>query len=300
MTELAGMAQQDYQPWPVFWARADDARLVGAMLHWRDPQDLICTEGVFHIPQRRRLSEDRFLAQILVPQPVPLPGAWTSIASNWADGKNYYHWITDGLTRLQIRAHLPEETRILLPADNPPYIGETMELLGLSDLVRRAPAPCIRPERFYFCSPGAMTGVWNPMGFQWLRDQFRPFFSQPASGPPVFLTRRGGNRVPENLHEIETLFSRHGFEIVDCGKMSVREQIRSTSSAPAIAGFHGAAMTNLLWANPGTPVLEIFTPGYLNACYEQISFHGGLRHTALIMNHPSDHQGLHEWCGEIR
>ena len=31
-------------------------------------------------------------------------------------------------------------------------------------------------------------------------------------------------------------------------------------------------MTNLPWANPETPVLEFFQPGYLNACYEQIAF----------------------------
>lgn len=62
----------------------------------------------------------------------------------------------------------------------------------------------------------------------------------------------------------------------------VREQISVTSAAPAIAGFHGAAMTNLLWANPGTPVLEIFSPEYLNACYEQIAFHHCMAYDASL------------------
>lgn len=279
ITELAGMRQHDHQPWPVFWVRADDARLVGSMLHWRDRHDRLCLEGVFHLAHRRRLSEDRFFAQIKVPHPEKLQGAWTSLASNWADGKNYFHWMTDGLTRLLVRDHLPEDTRILLPSKVPGYITETLEMLGLSHIAQTAPSQCVGPERFYFCSPTSMTGVWNPLGFDWLRQRFQAFRCIEPSGDPVFLTRRGNTRIPRNIDEIETLFSDNGFQIVDCGSLNVREQIRMASGAPAIAGFHGAAMTNLLWAHPGTRVMEIFTNPYLNACYEQIAFQGGLDYT---------------------
>lgn len=295
ITELAGMRQHDHQPWPVFWVRADDARFVGSMLHWRDPHDRICSEGVFHMPQRRRLSEDRYLAQILVPEATRLPGAWVSLASNWADGRNYYHWITDGLTRLLVREHLPEETRILLPARTPAYITETIAMLGLAHLSHSAPSACVAPERFYFCSPTAMTGVWNPLGFDWLREKFAPFRSPVASGPPVFLTRRGNTRVPQKLEQIESIFSKHGFQIIDCGSLTVTEQIRITSAAPAIAGLHGAAMTNLLWAQPKTPVLELFTPGYLNACYEQMAFQGNLSYSGIVLDQSDAQIILNDW-----
>jgi hypothetical protein len=300
MTEKAAFQQHHHQPWPVFWVRSDDARLVGRMLHWRDSRDFICSEGVFHLPERRRLAEDRWSAQMLVAKPVPLSGAWTSIVSNWNDGRNYYHWLLDGLTRLAVREHLPEPTRILIPANPSAFVTETIRLLGLENLTVPAPAECLQPERFYFCSPTAMTGVWNPLGYQWLKEKLKHCYAAACSGPSVFLTRRGASRLPQNLDEIEARFTSAGFRIIDCGSISVHEQIHALSGAPAVAGLHGAAMTNLLWAIPGTPVLEIFQPGFLNGCYEQIAYHGGLHHGFMITSgHGADLAAVVRWLESI-
>lgn len=299
ITELAGMQQHSHQPWPVFWARSDDARLVGSMQLWRDSHDLLSIEGVFHRPKRLKIRDDRYLAQILVPEPQILPGAWTSLGSNWGNGKNYFHWFLDTLTRLSVRDHLPEPTRILLPANAPTFVTQTLEMLGLSDISETVHSPCLQPERFYFCSPTAMTGVWNPIGFNWLRSQFARFISPQADGLPLFLTRRGIARIPPNLPEIEALFTKNGFKIIDCGDYSVQEQIRMISAAPAIAGLHGAAMTNLLWARPNTPAIELFACGYLNACYEQIAFQGCLNYNAGVLDAINDISTLNDWCRKL-
>lgn len=295
VTQLSALNQHDFQPWPAFWTLSDDARLVGSMWHWRDTNDLLCREGVFGLTERRRLGEDRIVSQWIPGEAKHFPGAWTSIASNWGDGRNYFHWMLDSLTRLRIREMLPEPTRILLPRSNAPYIHETLELLGLSDLAECPTPNCIQPERYYFCSPTAMTGVWNPEGFNWLRRTFQPHFSDPGSTGALFLTRRGTNRIPTGLDELESRFRSAGFQIVDAGILSVREQIRLTSGATAIAGVHGAAMTNLLWAAPGTPVLEIFGTPYLNGCYEQISLQGGLTYFYVALDQPSALDSIAEW-----
>ena len=172
-------------------------------------------------------------------------------------------------------------------------------MLGLEEQVMAPPASCIQPERYYFCSPTSMTGVWNPMGYSWLRQAFSRFLASPRSGPPIFLTRRGGSRVPANIAEIEAIFTRYGFQIVDCGAIPVAEQIRSASGAAAIAGLHGAAMTNLLWGHAGVPVMEIFQSSYVNACYEQIAFHGKLRYQHHILGTGRDASSLDRWCKSI-
>ena len=245
------------------------------------------------------LSEDRLMAQTYFPSPRFLPGAWMSIASNWSDGRNYFHWMLDSLTRLLVREVLPEPTRILLPGAANRFVVETLEMLGLRDQAEFPAAGCVRPERYYFCSPTSMTGVWNPLGFAWLKRQFAPYVAAATTGPPIFLTRRGGVRVPANLPAIEQCFTRHGFTIVDCGAIPVKEQIRLASMAPALAGLHGAAMTNLLWVHPRVPVLEIFQPQYLNACYEQIAFHGNLAYQSCILT--SDHAlgDIPTWCANL-
>lgn len=299
MTENANFQQHDHQPWPVFWVRSDDARLVGRMLHWRDRDDRICSEGVYHLPARRRISEDKWCAQLLLPESEWLPGAWTSVISNWNDGRNYFHWLLDGLTRLAVLEELPEAAKILIPANPTGFVTETIRLLGLEDQAVPAPAEYLRAERFYFCSPTAMTGVWNPLGYRWLREKFSPYFAKAQNEPPVFLTRRGASRLPSNLAEIEAQFSAWGFSIIDCGSMSVHDQILTLSGAPAIAGLHGAAMTNLLWARPGTPVLEIFQPGYLNACYEQIAFQGQLGYSHITNQHGHTLGQIKSWFSSM-
>ena len=298
MTKIVGWNQHDHQPWPIFWVRDDNARLVGRMMHWRDASDRICKEGVYHRVDRIRIGEDKLFAQILVPKPTNLDGAWTSLLSNWSYGQNYFHWFLDSLTRLYVRQHLPEATRILIPTKPPRFVTETLEILGLLDLCSSPPSECVKPERFYFCSPLSMTGVWNPLGCDWLRKGFHHCYNDERTGNPLFLTRRGSERVPDNIRQIEDFFSQKGFDVIECGDYSVREQIALASSAPAIAGLHGAAMTNLLWARPGTKVLELFGKEYPHACYEQIAFQGRLQYS-YAYNAPSCADQIGRWIQSL-
>lgn len=295
ITQRSNLNQHDFQPWPVFWTMAEDARLVGKIRVWRNPGDHYCSEGNYHLTEKRRLSEDRLLAQIHPGEPTLLAGAWTSIASNWGDGRNYYHWITDNLTRLRLREELPEPTRIILPTASAPYIKESLELLGISHECEMPEQHCLRPDRYYFCSPLAMTGVWNPLGFDWLRKRFSQHYLTAHSGQPIFLTRRSANRVPDQLELIEQTARDCGFQIVDCGSLTMRRQIELASAAPAIAGIHGAAMTNILWSVPGTPVLELFQPTYLNGCYEQIAFQGNLTYQAHLLEGEKTLDDIKTW-----
>ena len=48
--------------------------------------------------------------------------------------------------------------------------------------------------------------------------------------------------------------------------MSFGDQVELFSSADMIVGPHGGGLTNMTWAPPGTPVVEIFGD-YVNPCY---------------------------------
>jgi hypothetical protein len=300
MTLLAGFQQHDHQPWPIFWTLTTNARLVGKLFYWRNIHNHPCSEGLFNGLQRRTLGEDSLTAQIIVPKATQLKGAWTVIHSNWNKGDNYYHWLLDGLTRLAVRSALPEETNILVPDNMSQFAKETLILLGLHHRCYQVSNRCVQPQRYYFCSPTAMTGVSNPFGYRWLRKEFSPYFSKPNSAPPIFFTRRSGSRVPSDLVDIESVLVSFGFNIIDCATISVKRQIEYASSAIAIAGLHGAAMTNLLWATVGISVVELFDPNYLNGCYEQIALQGGLNYSYLIMSDSSFIKNLNSWCASVK
>jgi capsular polysaccharide biosynthesis protein len=292
--------QNNLQPWPVFWAFQENAHLTGKLLHWRNSSNQISLEGEFYELRRRNLRDEKILSAIVVGDPTPLPGAWTSIVSKWGTGGNYYHWMLDCLARLLVWENLPESTKILIPQSNHKFVSETLEMLGIANQCLSAPSDHVVPERFYFCSPTAMTGAWNPIAYDWLRDKFSPYRSPSPTGKPIFLTRRGSTRVPLDIQEIETLFKENGFKIVDCGSLTVKEQIWIASCSPAIAGLHGAAMTNILWSHPATPVLELFESDYLNGCYEQIANHGNLRYSFIINDSNNYVNKAKDWINKIK
>ena len=69
---------------------------------------------------------------------------------------------------------------------------------------------------------------------------------------------------------------------MDCGKLSIQEQAEIFGSADVVVGAHGAALTNLAFCQPGTRVVELFSPHYVNPCYRDLCVAAGLRHAAVI------------------
>ncbi len=62
------------------------------------------------------------------------------------------------------------------------------------------------------------------------------------------MTRREGKRGCSNFPEVEALFAAHGFEIVTPEKLSIPEQAAMFAGARVVAGFGGAGMFNLAYA----------------------------------------------------
>ena len=51
-----------------------------------------------------------------------------------------------------------------------------------------------------------------------------------------------------------------------------------------VVGAHGAALANLAFCRPGTHVIELFSPRYVNPCYRNLALAAGLLHGAVIGN----------------
>jgi capsular polysaccharide biosynthesis protein len=62
-----------------------------------------------------------------------------------------------------------------------------------------------------------------------------------------------------------------GFEAVCCGGMSFADQVRLFSEAKIIVGPHGGGLTNIVFAQPGATVIEVFPPSYINGCFWALS-----------------------------
>ena len=83
----------------------------------------------------------------------------------------------------------------------------------------------------------------------WARLRTGLIGTDPVSvAPKIFVTRREGKRGCSNFPEVEALFAAHGFEIVTPEKLSIPEQVAMFAGARVVAGFGGAGMFNLVYA----------------------------------------------------
>jgi capsular polysaccharide biosynthesis protein len=64
--------------------------------------------------------------------------------------------------------------------------------------------------------------------------------------------------------------------------MSLQEQAETIASSDITIDHHGAGLTNLIYAKPGSRVLELFTRNYINVCYWTLSNQLGLDYYYLI------------------
>lgn len=248
-------------------------------------------------------ANDRFLADVSVewgrkpeenwtfrrfhlPKPKRVTGKTLVLAST--GGNTYFHWITDILPRIRLAreaGYLPGSfDHILVNGLDQPFQERTLETLGIPKdkcLVFAEGESAWQLEEAILPSLPGVPGVVPRESVDFLRREF----AVPASkvSQRIFIGR-GGAKHRNLVHEeeISRELGKKGFEKVDCGNLSVLEQARIFASAGMIVGAHGAALTNLVFCRPGTKVIELFSPRYVNPCYRDLCLAADLRHTAVI------------------
>lgn len=100
----------------------------------------------------------------------------------------------------------------------------------------------------------------------------------------LFISR--GNLARGDLEleeEIFTMLKEFGFKKINPSELSIRRQIEVFSSAKHIVGLHGGALSNIVWARPGTLILEIFNHPYRNYCFARLAHEANLRYSCIEM-----------------
>ncbi|MGB5969408.1 MAG: glycosyltransferase family 61 protein [Spirulinaceae cyanobacterium] len=78
-----------------------------------------------------------------------------------------------------------------------------------------------------------------------------------------------------NEKKVISLLASYGFQPVTMESKTIKEQAEIFAQAEAIIAPHGAALTNLLFIQPGTKVIELLPYGYTNNCYYVMTDYGG-------------------------
>jgi capsular polysaccharide biosynthesis protein len=264
-----GVWVRDYEIHPeLFLASIPQARLLGPNGVVITPDNKIAEESAWI--GDGWLEQDRARRALFLPRPEVMPGHYFTIASFSPEG--YAHWILDALPRLSLLRYATPQAKVIVSSLQASWQRESLAHLGLNldELVvlgNRHLALELLHLPSYIGQPGRI----HPFAVNWLRKKFLTGQESLEPGKRLYLTRRGGRRHVINEDELEPIFRRFDFEIINSGELSFAHQIELFSRAEAVAGPHGAALTNCVFAPPGCRVFELFAPTCVRPMYYQLS-----------------------------
>lgn len=239
--------------------------------------------GVVPISRRGKIDYDRI---------VSLVGPWCT---------EFYHWFADYLPRMSRLSIYEEETGhrppVLLPADPPSWMVESLDLLNVAENrrrwwrggrahVERLVVPSLphqtSNEHGYISSPSAIRWTAESLGRNVDSSE------GPDVGSRLYVSREDqSSRHVRNESDLRPLLDAYGFDVVKPEQWSLREQIAAFREAEAVCGPHGAGLVNVMHAK-NTCLVELFGER-TNPCFFDLASGQGHRYAAMQATPIGDH-----------
>jgi hypothetical protein len=207
-------------------------------------------------------------------------------------GNAYFHWLLECLPRLWLlksyEALRGEPVPIIIDANPPPYVLETLQLLDIHDVIEWKATEASAEQLLI---PMALhgTGIPAPFACRWLANALLTRAVLPViDAPLVYISRsKTKKRRVVNEEELVALLEAKGFQCFLLEEMNLVEQMALFKQAKIIIGAHGAGFSNAIFSEK-VKLLEFFEPGYLNACYYRLACGMGFDYGLLL----GDSKGL--------
>jgi capsular polysaccharide biosynthesis protein len=190
-------------------------------------------------------------------------GAVTMPSGLWAidnfSPDNYHHWLVDVLPRLLLAEELyPDERVLLLPRyyARQPYIPFTLQAFSRIDRIGWIGARAkTRVQRLAFV-PRPPVFLRDLLGE--VANRVGSLAGAPSDARRIYFSRTDApRRRARNEKELIRVLRSYDFEIIRIDPAKPWEQVRASLGANLIAGVHGAALTNLIFMQPGGRLLEL-------------------------------------------
>lgn len=220
--------------------------------------------------------------------------------------RHYYHFMMDGLFPLiraleKLGTWFPKVTLLVRPDLAPFQRAAYARLLAMFPHVQLETVA--DDERIHcdellhideamnceYRAPASERAIETLSGF------FKTAYDLPSHGAPrrwLYLSRADA-KIRHILNEAEIIqhLKPFGFEVICPGKMSHQDQIKVFAEAQMIVGSHGAALSNLVFTQPGQAhVVELFASDYVQSAYMWLATLKGQRYTPILCGPSQTHQ----------
>lgn len=236
--------------------------------------------GEFRTEESDKFRSLPIYSQVLE-RPKNLPGTVAYLSDPAPD--NYYHWMCRTLPLLNIYNKFFNLREIDVF-----YLGkfqisnfhqESLTQAGIA-MNQTTQEACIGDKMLIAITNRTCRGFGDPINkeaFTFTRNLFinNRHLNKPQNNRRIYIQR--GNVIGRNvINEIQVieLLNHYGFESVLMDGKTIKEQAELFSQSAAIVAPHGAALTNLLFIQPGVKVIELMPYGYVHDCFYVLASHG--------------------------
>ncbi|NES67125.1 MAG: glycosyltransferase family 61 protein [Okeania sp. SIO2D1] len=221
---------------------------------------------------------DTVAASNHLPNAHQLEGNVVFLSSRWGS-RAYFHWILDVLPRFQLLRKVgfcwDDISYFVLHKPTATFSQEALKILDIppEKIIDSSDIPHIQAEQLVV--PSIIRGS---RGQDWAIKFLKQIFlkdlqdSHQSERENIYISRNSASRRRiANEEEVVNLLKKYGFRRVFLESMSVMEQASLLYHAKNIVSPHGAGLTNIIFSQPGTKLIEIFSPHYINSVYWEIS-----------------------------
>ncbi|MFO7143112.1 hypothetical protein B9T16_16470 [Arthrospira sp. PCC 8006] len=209
-----------------------------------------------------------------LPETIHLKGNIAFVSAHY--GHNYFHWMVEVIPRLHLvlASGLPID-KIVVNKFGHKYEDETLAMFDIPE--HQKMFGCFRhvqaevlivqcrtlPTPKWACDFVKNLVLKHPL----LEEDNRCNYSS-----KIYISRANAYyRKVINEQELMDILKPLGFQVVYLENMSVKEQALCLHHAEVVISPHGAGLTNLVFCEPGTKVIELFPPGASVPCYWTMS-----------------------------
>lgn len=180
------------------------------------------------------------------------------IHDEWSS--NYFHWMTDAITRLHLARDFIQETVLILPESfKSDYYEFIFKCYGVKKIFYTKPGIVLFAKRLILPEHTAPAGNYHPV---LIRNAVDILLSKTsATVRPwnrIYISRKKATvRRVMNEWEVQNVLLALGFTIIYMEDLLMKDKIKLMQETMIVVSLHGAGLTNMMFMKPGTAILEL-------------------------------------------
>ena len=189
----------------------------------------------------------------------------------------YGHWIMEDLPLFLFLLEKFPKSPILVFANAPKYVFDILKFIQ-NEVVFIDSAVMV--ESLIMVAKNEDSGWPHPVDLEVLKNHWliKERLNHQNPTRKIFASRIGSNRSPGNELEVQNVFKSMGYECHLLHEQDFLEEINLVSECKVLAGFHGSALSNIIWTAQGTLMVDLVNRSYWTEAGHRLATLSGARY----------------------